>query len=75
MRELLGEFRDRGGDALEVVSPSHTPRQYEEYARLARAFGLRSSCGTDFHAPGESRFDFGELPALPAGTQPIWSAW
>jgi predicted metal-dependent phosphoesterase TrpH len=25
MRDLLGEFRDTGGDAIEVVSPSHTP--------------------------------------------------
>ena len=71
MRELLAEFRDRGGDALEVVSPSHTPRQYAEYATLARAFGLTCSCGTDFHGPGESRFDFGELPELPNGAEPV----
>ena len=75
MRELLAEFRDRGGDAIEVVSPSHTPRQYADYARLARAFGLKGSCGTDFHGPGESRFDFGELPELPSGAEPVWSAW
>jgi predicted metal-dependent phosphoesterase TrpH len=75
MRELLAEFRDLGGDALEVVSPSHTPAQYAEYAGLARAFGLKCSCGTDFHGPGESRFDFGDLPPLPAGAEPVWSAW
>ena len=28
MRELLAEFRDEGGDAIEVVSPSHTLEQY-----------------------------------------------
>jgi predicted metal-dependent phosphoesterase TrpH len=75
MRELLGEFRDLGGDALEVVSPSHTPRQFAEYARLARAFGLTCSCGTDFHAPSESRFDFGDLPDLPRGSEPVWRGW
>jgi 3',5'-nucleoside bisphosphate phosphatase len=75
LRALITEFRDLGGDALEVVSPSHTPAQYTEFAALARAFGLKGSCGTDFHGPGESRLDFGELPPLPAGVDPVWSAW
>jgi 3',5'-nucleoside bisphosphate phosphatase len=75
LRALITEFRDLGGDALEVVSPSHTPAQYAEFAALARAFGLKASCGTDFHGPGESRVDFGELPPLPAGVDPVWSAW
>jgi predicted metal-dependent phosphoesterase TrpH len=75
LRALFTEFRDLGGDALEVVSPSHTPAQYAEFAALARAFGLKASCGTDFHGPGESRLDFGELPPLPAGVDPVWSAW
>lgn len=75
LRALIGEFRDLGGDAIEVVSPSHTPAQYTEFAALARRHGLGVSCGTDFHGPGESRFDFGDLPPLPPGAEPVWSAW
>ena len=75
LRALINAFRDLGGDALEVVSPSHTPAQYAEFAALARAFGLKASCGSDFHGPGESRLDFGDLPPLPAGVDPVWSAW
>jgi len=75
LRELINEFSDLGGDALEVVSPSHTPAQYAEFAAVARAFGLKVSCGSDFHAPGESRLDVGNLPPLPAGADPVWSAW
>ncbi len=75
LRALFAEFRELGGDALEVVSPSHTSTQYVEFATLARAFGLKASCGTDFHGPGESRFDFGELPTLPVPVDPVWSAW
>jgi predicted metal-dependent phosphoesterase TrpH len=74
-RALFAEFRDLGGDAIEVVSSSHDPSQFSEFAALARVFGLASSCGTDFHAEGESRFDFGELPPLPPGTVPVWSNW
>lgn len=75
LRELVAEFRDLGGEAIEAVSPSHTPAQYLEFAALTRAVGLKASCGTDFHGPGESRFDFGELPPLPHGVEPIWSGW
>jgi len=75
MRRLLGEFREAGGDGIEVLSPSHTPAQFAEYGTLARVFGLAASCGSDYHGPGEGWLDLGDLPALPAGITPIWSRW
>ena len=75
LRALTAEFRDLGGDALEVVSPSHTAAEYASLASIARSCGLGASCGSDFHGPGESRFDFGELPPLPVGIDPVWSRW
>jgi len=75
MRRLLDDFRAAGGAAIEVVSSSHTPAQYVEYATLARLYGLQASCGTDWHGPGESWMDFGDLPEMPAGTTPVWSDW
>jgi predicted metal-dependent phosphoesterase TrpH len=75
VRRLLGEFRDRGGAGIEVLSSSHTDAQVAEFGTLARAFGLRASCGSDYHGPGESRLDLGDLPPLPAGLTPIWSGW
>jgi predicted metal-dependent phosphoesterase TrpH len=75
LRALIAEFRDLGGDALEVVSPSHTAAQFAEFAALARSHGLKASCGSDFHGIGESRLDFGDLPPLPAGVEPVWSHW
>ena len=75
LREMVREFRDIGGHGIEVVSPSHTRAQYDEFAALARVCGLKASCGSDFHGPGESRFDFGELPPLPSGVEPIWTGW
>jgi predicted metal-dependent phosphoesterase TrpH len=58
-----------------VVTGSHTPDQYGEYAEQARRYGFLASRGTDFHAPGESRVDFAALPPLPAGVTPIWHDW
>lgn len=75
LRALVQEFRDLRGAGLEIVSPSHTNVQYGAFAALARVFGLKGSCGSDFHGPGESRFDFGDLPALPDGVDPVWNAW
>jgi 3',5'-nucleoside bisphosphate phosphatase len=75
MRRLLSEFRDTGGDAIEVLSSSHTPAQYAEFAALSRVFGLLASCGSDFHGPGESWMDLGDLPAMPAGVAAVWKDW
>lgn len=75
MRRLLGEFRDVGGDAIEVLSPSHTPAQYTEFATKCRVFGLAASCGSDYHGPGESWMDLGDLPPLPSGVVPVWKDW
>ena len=72
MRELLTEFRDLGGAALEVVSSSHKPHQYARFAAYAREFGLMASIGSDFHSPAESFHDLGSLPALPADCRPVW---
>ena len=75
MRVLLGEFRDLGGEGIEVVTGSHAPEQYVEYARLAREFGLLASRGSDFHGPGESKIDLGGLPPLPDELKPVWHDW
>lgn len=75
MRRLLGEFRDSGGDAIEVLTSAHTPAQYTEYATKCRVFGLAASSGSDYHGPGESSIDLGDLPTLPGGVVPVWKDW
>jgi predicted metal-dependent phosphoesterase TrpH len=75
LQELLQEFTDMGGQGIEVVTGSHTPPQYAEFARYATQYGLLCSCGSDYHGPGESYRDLGRLPDLPLECKPIWSAW
>jgi 3',5'-nucleoside bisphosphate phosphatase len=75
MRELLGEFIASGGTGIEVVTASHTPEQYAEFAALARELGLLASRGSDFHGPGESKVDLGALPQLPGDLKPVWQDW
>jgi len=72
---LFSEFRDLGGAAIEVITGSHTPDQYEEYAKVAQRYGFLASRGSDFHGPGESRVDLGALPPLPSSVKPVWHDW
>ena len=72
---LFDEFKQLGGTAIEVVTGSHSPDQYQIYAEQARRYGFLASRGTDFHAPGESRIDFALLPPLPSGVKPVWHDW
>ncbi len=75
MRALLAEFRDLGGEAIEVVTGSHTPEQVPVFAELADQFGLYASCGSDFHAPGEGGRELGRLMPLPSICRPLWATW
>lgn len=72
---LLDTFVELGGEAIEVVTGSHTPDQYGHYAKVAKQAGLLASRGSDFHGPAESRADLGSLPPLPAGLTPVWHDW
>lgn len=72
---LFGQFIDLGGKAIEVVTGSHTPDQYREYADVARRFGFEASRGSDFHAPAEGRTELGKLPPLPSDLTPVWERW
>ena len=65
MSAMLDAFKDLGGAGIEVTTGSHSPDQFDEYARVARRYGFLASRGTDFHAPGESRVEFDALPPLP----------
>ncbi|HEY0200278.1 MAG TPA: 3',5'-nucleoside bisphosphate phosphatase [Burkholderiaceae bacterium] len=70
---LFTEFKAHGGGGVEVVTGSHTPAEYVTYAAMAREFGLAASRGSDFHSPGESHTDLGQLPPLPEDLTPVWA--
>jgi hypothetical protein len=75
LKKLLGEFRECGGTALEVVSGSHSRDDMFRFGHLAQAYGLLASSGSDYHGPKNSYMDLGLLPPLPDGCTPVWQAW
>lgn len=75
MRRLLGEFKEMGGGALEVVAGAAYPQDVQAAASHARRFGLLASAGSDYHGPEHPWLRLGRLPPLPPDVTPVWSLW
>lgn len=73
LQQFFADFKRLGGTGIEVMSGSHSSDQSRAFARVARKFGFLASCGSDFHAPGESPVDLGGTAPLPQDLAPVWS--
>jgi predicted metal-dependent phosphoesterase TrpH len=71
---LLAEFRAAGGEAIEVVTGSHSPEQMRLFGALAAKHQFAASRGSDFHGPEEGA-EFGSLPPLDPALRPVWRDW
>ena len=75
MRRLLGEFRDLGGDAIEVLSASHNAAQADQFATYARTLRLRRIVRVRL---ARSRRELAR-PGRPARAardlEPVWQRW
>ena len=56
---LVRQFRDLGGQALEVVYSRYTPEQRERLMDYCQRFGLLPNCGSDRHT-AEKPFQQGD---------------
>lgn len=74
LAQLIREFKDAGGEAIEVVSGSHTRDDTLHMAAVAREYGLLASQGSDYHGPENPWIELGRLRPMPAGCAPIWAA-
>jgi len=72
---FLNEFKELGGEGIEVISGSHTTEQSLTFARIAAEFEFLASIGSDYHGPGISYREMGSLPKLPEICVPIWKNW
>ena len=54
-----------------AVAPGIRRRGFHAFPR----FGFLASTGSDYHGPGESYLDLGDMPPLPAGVTPVWHDW
>ena len=75
MRRMMAEFREAGGESIEVVSGTGGPGDVQSSAEYARRFDLLASVGSDFHSPENVWPKLGKLVPLPAGLVPVWTVW
>ena len=72
IKRLLADFKEMGGQGLEVVCGRNNPDEIRLTAQYARSFELSGSVGSDFHNPKNRWVELGRLVPLPAGVKPVW---
>lgn len=74
LRRLIVQFVQAGGQGMEVIHGRLSPDKKRLLAALATEYGLESSVGSDFHAPGRW-VELGKNLSLPLQLVPIWHDW
>ncbi len=75
LKRLFSAFREVGGEAIEVVSGSHSRDDCLRFGRYASEFGFFASCGSDYHGPETPWVELGRLAPLPETCKPVWKLW
>lgn len=75
LHELINEFKEAGGEGIEVVSGEMTVTEINEMAATSMRFNLLASSGSDFHSDTMSRTNLGRQRQLPVNCEPIWQQW
>ncbi len=75
LENLLAEFKEAGGQAIEVISGSHSPDMNRQFAEVAVRHGLLASRGSDYHSPEQAYLSMDRLPELPPQCTPVWRDW
>ncbi len=72
LRQLLTDFKDAGGDGLEVASCQQRPCDRQFLAQLCQKYGFLASVGSDFHNEAIRFRDLGLHLELPPEVTPVW---
>ncbi|MBQ4832256.1 PHP domain-containing protein [Pseudoalteromonas sp. MMG010] len=74
LRKLLTQFKNDGGDAMEVAQPQQAPTERQFLGELSREYNLLCSQGSDFHFP-TTYLELGKNLYLPKDCQGVWQLW
>ncbi|MEE9452407.1 MAG: PHP domain-containing protein [Gammaproteobacteria bacterium] len=72
---LVQEFKQAGGEGIEVVAGCCGLNEVKQAANLAEHFNMLASRGSDFHGKKITPAGLGCSHKLPAQCQPIWRDW
>ena len=74
LRRLIIDFKEAGGDAMEIVLPQMNPEQRRLMLSYCLEYELYASLGSDFHYPSKWS-DLGRNLTLPDNCKPVWQLW
>lgn len=74
IRSLISDFKQAGGDGIEVAGSAQSPDQRQLLSRWAKEFELYASVGSDFHYP-TPWLELGKDLTLPQNCRPIWECF
>lgn len=74
LRRLIIEFKQAGGDAMEVSQCQQAPQERAQLALYAQEYQLLASQGSDFHYPC-AWVELGRRLFLPDKVIPVWHNW
>lgn len=72
LNALISDFKEAGGQAIEVVNRPRPCADSIGMAQRAKRFDLYASLGSDFHRPEHSWRGLGWLAPLPENCRPVW---
>ena len=72
LQALLDEFRNAGGEVIEVTTGSHSSKDNTMICQLAREQAFIASTGSDFHRL-DTRCPIGKQGEIPSDLTPVWS--
>lgn len=75
LHACLVDFTVAGGRGIEVAYHGMDPGQQQQMVQFAKEFKLKGSCGSDFHGPNRFGLELGQMPAFPAGVEPVWAGF
>jgi 3',5'-nucleoside bisphosphate phosphatase len=74
LRKLLEDFKQIGGDAIEVSQSRQSMDELYMLAKYALQYNFLASQGSDFHCIGQY-VDLGKVEPLTENVTPIWYNW
>lgn len=72
LQALLDEFRNAGGEVIEVTTGSHSLKDNTMMGQIAREQGFIASTGSDFHRL-DTRCPIGRQGEIPSDLTPVWT--
>lgn len=73
--ELVTDFKQAGGEGIEVVSTDAQTADIKLLAEICTDHSLCATTGSDFHNDKSSRVGIGMQRPIPKSCTPIWDKW